>query len=174
MKKTFIIALCCMALSFAACKPDNPTPNDPVDDVDYTEKYVGNYIGDFDLTIATINNEAVTPTPTFPVPSIGMVITKGDADNVITATVTIDDVTRQTTGKASANKADFDAVNLLIDKPDQGYTVELKLKMEGTISEDGALVIEGNFTDGHGVIVYGQANPFDEASGTISGKLVKQ
>ena len=173
MKKTFIIALCCMALSFAACKPDNPTPSDPVDDVDYTEKYVGNYVGDFDLTISTINNEAVT-NMTFPVANIGMVITKGDADNVITATVTIDDVTRQTTGKASANKADFEAVNLLIDKPDQGYTVELKLKMEGTISEDGALVINGNFTDGHGVIVWGQANPFDEASGTISGKLEKQ
>lgn len=106
MKKTFIIALCCMALSFAACKPE-PTP----ENVDYTEKYVGHYIGDFDLTIATINNEAITPM-TFPVPGISMILTKGDIDNTITATVTVDNETRQTTGKTSADKIDFDAVDL--------------------------------------------------------------
>jgi len=172
MKKTFIIALCCMALSFVACKPDNPTPVNP-DPVDYSDKYLGNYIGDFDLTIATIDNQPVTSL-TFPVPNISMVITKGDTDNAITATVTVDNETRQTTGKASADKADFDSVDLLIDKPDQGYSVELKLKMEGTKTGDNTLVIDGNFTDGHGVIVWGQANQFSEASGTIRGELVKQ
>ena len=168
MKKTFIIAMCCMALSFAACKPE-PTP----ENVDYTEKYVGHYIGDFDLTIATIDNEAITPM-TFPVPGISMILTKGDIDNTITATVTVDNETRQTTGKTSADKIDFDAVDLSIDKPDQGYTVELKLKMEGIKTGDNSLVITGDFKDGHGVIVFGQENQFDEASGSIKGELVKQ
>lgn len=168
MKKTFIIALCCMALSFAACKPE-PTP----ENVDYTEKYVGHYIGDFDLTIATIDNEAITPM-TFPVPGISMIFTKGDIDNTITATVTVDNETRQTTGKTSADKIDFDAVDLSIDKPDQGYTVELKLKMEGIKTGDNSLEITGDFKDGHGVIVFGQENQFDEASGSIKGELVKQ
>ena len=56
MKKTFIIALCCMALSFAACKPE-PTP----ENVDYTEKYVGHYIGDFDLTISLVVQPCPVP-----------------------------------------------------------------------------------------------------------------
>jgi hypothetical protein len=157
MKKTFIIALCCLAVAFVACKPE-PTP----EPVDYSENYVGNYIGTFDLTIATIDNQAVT-NMTFPVPNIG-----------ITATVTVDNETRQTKGTATADKADFEAVDLYIDKPDQGYTVELKLKMEGTKDSDNTLIITGNFTDGHGVIVWGQANQFSEASGTIRGELVKQ
>ena len=50
MKKTLIIALCSLAVMFAACKkPVEPT-------VDYTSNYVGNYIGQFTLSITSMNH----------------------------------------------------------------------------------------------------------------------
>ena len=173
MKKTFIIALCCMALSFAACKPDNPTPSDPVDDVDYTEKYVGNYNGTYEFTILTMNNEPVT-NMVFPMDNIGMVITKGEGDNAITATVTVDNETRQTQGRATAEKADFESVSLSIDKPDQGYMFNLNLKMEGKKVDSDTLNVTGNFSGNGKFIFMGQENILDEVSGRMVGTLVKQ
>jgi hypothetical protein len=173
MKKTFIIALCCMALSFAACKPDNPTPSDPVDDVDYTEKYVGNYNGTYEFTILTMNNEPVT-NMVFPMDNIGMVITKGEGDNAITATVTVDNETRQTSGTATIDKADFELLHLIIDKPDQGYRFDLDLKMEGNKIAAASLNIAGTFT-GNGTFVFmGETQILDEVSGNMNGQLGKQ
>ena len=173
MKKTFIIALCCMALSFAACKPDNPTPSDPVDDVDYTEKYVGNYIGTYEFTILTMNNEAVT-NMTFPMDGIVMVITKGEGDNAITATVTVDNETRETHGTATAEKADFDYVTLSIDKPDQMYMFTLDLKMEGKKVDSDTLDVAGDFSGNGKFTFMGQETILDEVSGRMVGTLVKQ
>ena len=172
MKKTFIIALCCMALSFAACKPE-PTPNDPVDDVDYTEKYVGNYIGTYEFTILTMNNEPVT-NMVFPMDNIGMAITKGEGDNAITATVTVDNETRQTHGTAKAEKADFESVSLSIDKPDQGYMFNLNLKMEGKKVDSDTLNVTGDFSGNGKFVFMGQENILDEVSGRMVGTLVKQ
>jgi len=172
MKKTFIIALCCMALSFVACKPE-PSPNDPVDNVDYTEKYVGNYLGAYDFTITSMNNEAVT-NMSFPIESIGMNITKGDADNAIIATVTVDNETRQTRGTAKADKADFESVNVIIDKPDQLYTFDLALKMEGKKVDTDTLTISGTFSGKGKFTFMGQENILEEVSGNLTGKLVKQ
>ena len=51
MKKTLIIALCCIAVAFASCKkkPVDPTPVDPTpsEDVNYAPNYVGNYNGSY-------------------------------------------------------------------------------------------------------------------------------
>jgi len=172
MKKAFIIALCCMAMSFVACKPE-PSPNDPVDNVDYTEKYVGNYLGAYDFTITSMNNEAVT-NMSFPIESIGMNITKGDADNAIIATVTVDNESHQTTGTATADKADFGTVHLVIDKPDQHYSFNLDLKMEGSKAASDTLNIVGSFTGKGAAEIMGQEQIFDEVSGTLNGKLLKQ
>ena len=173
MKKTFIIALCCMALSFAACKPDNPTPANPDDSVDHTEKYVGSYIGSFDFTILTMNNEPAT-NMVFPMDNIGMVITKGEGDNAITATVTVDNESHQTSGTATADKADFGTVHLVIDKPDQHYSFNLDLKMEGSKAASDTLNIVGSFTGKGSAEIMGQEQIFDEVSGTLNGKLLKQ
>ena len=72
MKKTLIIALSCLVVLFAACKkkPVEPTP------VDYTANYVGNYMGQFTLTITSMNNSAVS-NMSFPIDSIKMDIAKG-------------------------------------------------------------------------------------------------
>ena len=141
MKKTLLIALCSIAVAFAACKkPVEPTP----DPVDYTPTYVGNYLGQFDFNITSVNHQAQTLA--FTIDNIGMDITKGTAFNAITATVTVDNETRQTSGTATAEKADFESVNLIIDKPDQNYYFELSLKMEGTKAESDTTlnIVSGN------------------------------
>ncbi len=173
MKKTFIIALCCMALSFAACKPDNPTPANPDDSVDHTEKYVGSYIGSFDFTILTMNNEPAT-NMVFPMDSISMVITKGETHNAVTATVTVDNETRQTQGTASADKAVFESVSIVVDKPDQGYYFDLGLKMEGKKVDSDTLNVTGVFGGSGRFTFLGQETILNEVSGNMTGKLVKQ
>ena len=176
MKKTLIIALCCMALSFTAChKPDTPdTPDDPTPEVvDYTPNYIGNYIGSYNFVITSMNNQPQN-TLSFPMDNIGMDITKGSGDNAIKATVTVDNETRQTTGTAMEDKIDFDFVHLTIDKPDQGYNFALDLKMEGKKTAGDTLNIVVSFT-GNGTFVFlGVENILDEVSGTLTGALVKQ
>lgn len=177
MKKTLIIALSCLAVLFAACKkPVEPTPTPtPVDPtpVDYTAKYVGNYIGQFTLTITSMNNQAQSSL-SFPIDSIRMDIAKGTEDDAITATVTVDNETRQTTGIATADKADFETVHLIIDKPDQNYMFDLNLKMEGTKVSD-TLNIIGTFSgNGNFTMPTGDVMLLDEVSGDVIGKIVKQ
>ena len=169
MKKTLIIALSCLVVLFAACKkkPVEPTP------VDYTANYVGNYMGQFTLTITSMNNSAVS-NMSFPIDSIKMDIAKGAETNAITATVTVDNESHQTTGTATADKADFGTVHLVIDKPDQHYSFNLDLKMEGSKAASDTLNIVGSFTGKGSAEIMGQEQIFDEVSGTLNGKLLKQ
>lgn len=169
MKKTLIIALSCLVVLFAACKkkPVEPTP------VDYTANYVGNYMGQFTLTITSMNNSAVS-NMSFPIDSIKMDIAKGTETNAITATVTVDNESHQTTGTATADKADFGTVHLVIDKPDQHYSFNLDLKMEGSKAASNTLNIVGSFTGKGAAEIMGQEQIFDEVSGTLNGKLLKQ
>lgn len=173
MKKTLIIALCCILAVMAACKkkPVDPTPEP--EPVNYAEQYVGNYLGSFAFTILTMNNEAVT-NMTFPIDNITMNIAEGEGENAITATVTVDNETRQTTGTATIDKADFELLHLIIDKPDQGYRFDLDLKMEGNKIASDSLNIAGTFT-GNGTFVFmGETNILDEVSGNMNGQLRKQ
>jgi hypothetical protein len=169
MKKTLIIALSCLVVLFAACKkkPVEPTP------VDYTANYVGNYMGQFTLTITSMNNSAVS-NMSFPIDSIKMDIAKGTETNAITATVTVDNESHQTSGTATADKADFGTVHLVIDKPDQHYSFNLDLKMEGSKAASDTLNIVGSFTGKGAAEIMGQEQIFDEVSGTLNGKLLKQ
>ena len=169
MKKTLIIALSCLVVLFAACKkkPVEPTP------VDYTANYVGNYMGQFTLTITSMNNSAVS-NMSFPIDSIKMDIAKGAETNAITATVTVDNESHQTSGTATADKADFGTVHLVIDKPDQHYSFNLDLKMEGSKAASDTLNIAGSFTGKGAAEIMGQEQIFDEVSGTLNGKLLKQ
>lgn len=173
MKKTLIIAMACIATLFAACKkPVEPTP----DPVDYTPTYVGNYLGQFDFNITSVNNQAQTLA--FTIDNIGMDIAKGTAFNAITATVTVDNETRQTSGTATEEKADFESVNLIIDKPDQNYYFELSLKMEGTKAGSDSLNIVGTFSGSGKATIFTPQGPFEqvfnEVSGNLNGNLEKQ
>ena len=174
MKKTLIVAMCCIVALMAACKkkPVEPTPEP--EPVNYAEQYVGNYLGSFTLTINTMNNEAVT-NMSFPIDGIAMSVTEGEEINSITATVTVDNESHQTSGVTTSEKADFESIHLKIDKPDQHYSFDLQLKLEGNKASDGSLNISGTFS-GTGTFEFpiGQVNVLDEVSGTVSGILTKQ
>ena len=171
MKKTLIIALCSLAMMLAACKkPIDPKPEPAVD---YTTQYVGNYMGPFTFTIVSMNNEPQSNL-TFVIDSIRMDITKGEADNTVVATVTVDNETHQTQGTAAEANVDFETVHLNIDKPDQHYTFELDLKMAGTPVQNETLGITGNFNGKGTFEMAGQVYPLDEVSGTLTGELKKQ
>ena len=119
-----------------------------------------------------MNNQPQTLS--FLMDNIVMNIAEGSENNAITATVTVDNETRQTTGTTTKEKIDFDFVHLTIDKPDQGYKFALDLKMEGTKAEGNTLKINGNFTGNGEFFFNGVTNILDEVSGTLNGELVKQ
>lgn len=177
MKKTFIIALCCLAVAFASCKkkPVDPTPVDPtpVVPVDYASNYVGKYLGGFNFIITSMNNQSQGMS--FLIDNIGMDITQNADTNTVSATVTVDNETRQTRGTTTEEKADFESVHLIIDKPDQHYWFELDLKMEGTKTGSDTLNITGAFS-GNGKFTVEGYDPvqLDEVSGKLNGSLVKQ
>ena len=165
--------MCCIVTLIAACKKKPVDPEPEPQNVNYAEQYVGNYIGQFTLTLLTMNEQPVN-NMSFPIEGIRMDIAKGEQDNTVTATVSVDNESHQTTGTTKDDKADFESVRLVIDKPDQMYTFDLDLKMEGTKPTSDSLNIVGSFS-GNGVFVFqGQTNILDEVSGTVSGKLAKQ
>ena len=171
MKKTLLIALCSLAVLCAACKPEpDPEP------VDYTPNYVGDYLGQYTLTITSMNNQPQTGM-SFPLEGIGMTITKGEEINAITASVTVGNETHYTNGTATAEKANFETVHLVIDETHQisnPYIFNLDLLMEGTKAVSDTLNITGSFSGNGSATIMGQEQVFEEVSGTLSGKLVKQ
>ena len=175
MKKGIIIALCSLAVLFTACTKPEPEPTP--EPVDYTADYIGDYLGQFTLTITSMNNQEQTGMA-FPIENIGMEIAKAEQFNAITATVTVDNESHQTSGTATEEKADFETIRLVIDKPDQNYYFSLDLKMEGTKAESDTLNIVGSFT-GNGKATFPtpqgpMEQTFEEVTGTINGKLAKQ
>ena len=114
MKKGIIIALCSLAVMFAACTKPEPDP----EPVDYTPNYVGSYLGQFTLNITSMNNQPQTNLG-FPLEGISMDITKGEEVNAITAMVTVGIESRYTNGTATEEKAEFESVHLVIDETHQ-------------------------------------------------------
>ena len=176
MKKTLIIALCCITALLAACKkkPVDPTP-EPAP-VNYAEQYVGNYVGQFTLTIATMNHQPQT-SMSFPVDGIHMDIVEGTADNTVTATVTVDDESHQTSGTTTAEKADFQSVHVVIDELNQQlfpYLFNLDLKLDASKTNSDSLNVVGTFAGDGKFFFDGQMNILDEVSGSVNGQLVKQ
>lgn len=171
MKKTLLIALCCITVLFAACKkkPVEPTP----EPTDYTVNYVGNYLGQFTFTITSLNNQ-VQNSLSFPIDSLQLDIAKGEDASTVIATMTVDNETHQTTGTATEEKADFESIHLNIDKPDQHYSFSLDLKMESAPVQNDTLHIIGSFSGSGSAEIEGQVFPFEEVSGTINGLLKKQ
>ena len=173
MKKTLLIALGCLAVLFAACKkPVEPTP----ETIDYTPNYVGSYLGQFTLTITSMNNQPQTGMG-FPIDGISMDITKGEETNAITAMVTVGNESHYTNGTATKEKADFETVHLVIDETHQisnPYIFNLDLLMEGTKAASDTLLITGTFTGDGSFTFNGVENILNEVSGKLTGKLVKQ
>ena len=168
MKKGIIIVLCCMALSFVACKkPVEPTP----EPVDYTTNYVGNYLGQFTLTITSMNNQAQSGL-SFPIDSIRMDIAKMDEVNAISATVTIENEPYQAVGTATEEKANFEPVHLILDRPD--FSIICDIILEGQPVVGNTLSLTGSFSGSGKAFIGGAEQQFDEISGTVTGQLNKQ
>ena len=176
MKKTFIIALCCMALSFAACKPDNPTPAGPDDSVDHTEKYVGSYIGSYVFNITSMNHQPGTAS--LEVDDIGMDITQGDADNTVVATVSIDNQTQHATGTTTNDKVTFSPLHFVVNEMHQSQSPYIcnveELLLEGSKADADTLNITGTFAGNGSYTISGTTFDVEEISGYVTGKLVKQ
>ena len=108
---------------------------------------------------------------------IGMVIAKGTENNALIASMTVDDETHQALGNAANDKATFEPLHLVIDETHQisnPYLFNLDLQLEGTKAEGDTLNITGSFTGNGSATFMGQEQIFEEVSGTLSGKLVKQ
>jgi hypothetical protein len=106
-----------------------------------------------------------------------MDITQGTEANTITATVTVGNKSHYTNGTATAEKAEFETVHLVIDETHQisnPYIFNLDLLMEGTKAASDTLNIVGSFSGDGSATIMGQEQVFNEVSGTISGKLAKQ
>lgn len=176
MKKTLIIALCCFAIMVAACKktPD-PTP-DP--NTDYSELYVGNYQGQLVIFVTGTLTQGDSIIPVndpmrFPFDDIAMQISKGNADNVVNMTVTIDNETYEASGSATAKSAVFERVPLNLDKP--GFVINGDIQLVTTPTESDTLNLGGDFK-GSGTATFSfLPGEYDiNATGTVDGKLVKQ
>ena len=163
MKKALIIALCSIAVAFTACKKPEP--------IDYAANYVGNYLGQFTLTITSMNNDPST-SMSFPIDSIVMNIAKGQASNSITATVTIENEAYQAVGTASEEKVTFNPIHLNLNKSDFSIICDINLEGEPIVND--TLCLNGNFAGTGSAMIWGQEQQFDEISGTVNGKLKKQ
>ena len=176
MKKGIIIALCSLAVMFAACSKTEPEPDPSPEPVDYSLDYVGNYLGQFTLTITSMNSQEQTGMG-FPIDGISMDITKGEEGNAITAMVTVENESHYTNGIATAEKANFESVHIVIDEthqPMNPYLFNLDLLMEGTKAASDTLMVTGTFSGNGTFTLNGVDNNIDEVSGNLTGKLVKQ
>jgi hypothetical protein len=165
MKKSLLFALCAIIVLFATCKkPVDP----PV--IDYSLNYLGSYLGNFTLTVTSMNNQPQSAM-SFSIDSIGMDITKGAETNAIMVSMTIENEPYHITGTASADKVTFTPVHLTLDKSD--FSIVCDIHLEGEPIENGIFNFKGDFSGNGSANIMGQVQTFDEVSGTVEGKLQK-
>lgn len=145
MKKTLIIALCCITVLFAACKKEKPY-----------EKFVGMYDGEvlingtFQVPLFPQLNRIIENEPF----KLDFTLTQGSNDNqvILTYKPQGQNETYATTGNIKDNFVDFEpiTVNQDIDQSHLNATIDL----EGTIA-DNQLALEGTMS-GKGSLMYGE------------------
>lgn len=131
MKKSFVIALCCITVLFAACKKEKPY-----------EKFIGDYKGSclVDPTVTMENplipGQTVTQELDDVTIPLEVSISAGDADDQILMTYKPEDQDRIYTFTGTIDKNDvvtFGVVNLI--ETYEGYTVNATIDMTGTLVE---------------------------------------
>jgi hypothetical protein len=171
MKKSLIIAMCCITVLFAACKkPVNPTPEPET--VDYSAKYTGDFLGSFTLSISgTMSDTIPLSGLSFPFDSITMNIDHDDTFNSLVAKVTIDNEDYCTLGTASESKADFNSLHLNLNKPD--FDIIGDIKLEATVISKDSLSLGGDFSGTGTIYFMGIQYPVD-ATGIVNGRIGRQ
>lgn len=159
MKRTIIIAMCCLAVLFAGCKKEKPYDQ-------FIGEYAGSGIINGTMSVLTFNQEFSDVA----IP-IKISLSAGDADNKIVLTYINEELseTYTATGTITNNDVDFDPVevNTMIDN----YAVNASLDMSGSLTGkiltlNGAVTGGGTFTDG------GLQLPYT-IQGTMTGTVTK-
>ena len=159
MKRTFIIALCCLTALLAACNKEKPY-----------EKFVGDYEGsgliNGTMTVLTFEQE-------FNDVAIPMKINlaPGDADNKVILTYINDELeeTYTATGTITNNDVDFDPVT--INSVVESYIVNATLDMTGSLAGT-ALTLNGTVKGGGTYTDGGLTLPYT-IKGTVAGTVNK-
>ena len=166
MKKTLIIALCCLSVLFTACNKEKPY-----------EKFIGDWYG----------NGIVKGTMTMNIPSIpggsmdhnldniaipmSIKLSAGEAKNEVILTYTNDEVneTYTTKGVINGNDVDFEPVN--INMTVEATTIHATLDLMGTLNErDDILALNGTLS-GNGTVGDGGVSIPFTATGTVTANL---
>ena len=141
MKKTIIIAMCCLTVLFAGCKKEKPY-----------ERFIGEYEGsgiiNGTMSVLTFNqnfNDVAIP--------IKISLSAGDADNQVVMTYINEELseTYTATGTITNNDVDFDPVE--VNTMIENYVVNASLDMSGSLTGtsltlNGAVTGGGTYTDG--------------------------
>ena len=165
MKKTLIIALCCITVLFAACKKEKPY-----------EKFVGEYLGQVLIT-GTMNvplfnyNQELTDQPF----NLNFTLTQGTTDDQVILSYQPEGQNEiyTTTGIITNNFVDFEPINIETDV-DQSH-VKATFDFEGNLVDNSQLALSGTIT-GDGTIQTQDIpipTPFT-VNGTAKGTLIKQ
>ena len=132
MKKTLIIAMCCITVLFAACKKEKPY-----------EKYLGNYKGSclVDPTISFENPMIPGQTVTQELDDVTLPmeinITAGQADDQIVVTYKPEDEGNVYTFKGTIQQNDVvDFGTITVNEIIDGYTVNANVDLTGTLVND--------------------------------------
>lgn len=162
MKRTFIIALCCLTALLAACNKEKPY-----------EKFVGDYEGsgliNGTMIVAGIYNQEFNDVA---VP-MKINIAPGDADDKVILTYINDEVeeTYTATGTITNNDVDFDPVT--VNTVVENYIVSATLDMTGTL-EGTVLTLNGAVTGGGTFVMTGTGVEVPYTiEGTMTGTLNK-
>ena len=165
MKKTLIIALCCISVIFAACNKEKPN-----------EKFIGAYQGQgtisgmISMTVLGQLFQEEIPSETMP---MSINIAAGQTDNEVVLTYHNDDPDMNLvfTGTVTDNKVTFNP--LTVSQTVDGGSITGTIDMAGTLNEaEGKLQIDGTF-DANGTIADGGFNQPYSLNGTITANLTK-
>ena len=163
MKRTLIIALCCLTALLAACNKEKPY-----------EKFIGDYEGsglvNGKITTVFLTQEFVQEFNDVALP-MKINLAPGDADNKVILTYINDELeeTYTATGTITNNDVDFDPVT--VNTTVENYVVSATLDMTGSLAGT-ALTLNGVVTGDGTVSEGGMSLPYT-IEGTMAGTLNK-
>lgn len=164
MKKSLIIAMCCITVLFAACKKEKPY-----------EKFLGNYNGSALVNgTVTIGSGSTTLNKdieqTFP---MTISLSAGEADNKLVLTYIPDEQqeTFTATGTITNDKVVFDPIQ--VNQVIEGSAIDITLNLEGTLTGN-IFAMNGTFNGDGNVSIAGQLIPIPfTTTGTVTANLNK-
>lgn len=162
MKKVLVLTMCCISLFLFSCKKEAKD----------TEQFVGSYSGNITATMTMTMMGISTPTEPIAMPA-SMVITKGDEDDRIVATCTIDTEVYTIGGTVDGNVVTFDPMTRIMGETINESSIELNLSinLSGTLVGN-IMTIDGTTTGTGTANTAGMEIPIT-ITGTTNGTMTK-